>query len=483
MPNPVARPAGAVWNFGRNVVSRPANRYRPASEREVLEILERHREGTIRALGAGHAWSPGIETDDVLVDLGAFDGIHIDREGPDRQPTVRAGAGAPIKKILAHLRRHGLTLPSLGLITEQTIAGATATGTHGSGRHSLSHYVRSLEVACYDDSGTPGIRTLDEGMELEAGRCSLGCVGLVLEVTLETVPLYFIEEQSRWAEDIGTVLSWEADTPLQQFYLIPESWRYLAQRRRVAPGPRRGGALLYRLYWLTLIDVSLHVVLKLFASVLRSPSLIRLLYRRILPALVFPGWPVVDVSDRQLVMEHELFRHLELELFVRRRHVDDAAALVEAVLHTVGDPDREAETGLLAHLSAADLTEQWSALRGSYLHHYPICFRRVQPDDTLISMSSWAGTDREDWYAISLITYQTPRGPFQAVAALLATLMERRFGARIHWGKWFPHTGAQVERLYPALDDFRRVCRRLDPHGVFRNDFVRDRLFGGRGVS
>jgi len=94
-------------------------------------------------------------------------------------------------------------------------------------------------------------------------------------------------------------------------------------------------------------------------------------------------------------------------------------------------------------------------------------------------MSSCAELPREDWYAISLITYQTPRAPFQAVAALLATLTEQRFDARIHWGKWFPHTSEQVEARYPALDDFRTVCRRLDPRGVFRNDFLNDRLFPG----
>ena len=56
----------------------------------------------------------------------------------------RSWGRLPNQAALAELAESKHTLPSLGLIDEQTVAGATATGTHGSGRNSLSHYVQAV---------------------------------------------------------------------------------------------------------------------------------------------------------------------------------------------------------------------------------------------------------------------------------------------------------------------------------------------------
>ena len=82
----------------------------------------------------------------------------------------------------------------------------------------------------------------------------------------------------------------------------------------------------------------------------------------------------------------------------------------------------------------------------------------------------------EDSYAISFITYVEPREDFFALATFLANSMYELFHARIHWGKWFPQTGEQVNQLYPRMDEFHDVCRRFDPNGVFRNKFVAEKL-------
>ena len=119
------------------------------------------------------------------------------------------------------------------------------------------------------------------------------------------------------------------------------------------------------------------------------------------------------------------------------------------------------------------MEEEAKLLRGTYTHHYAICFRRVLPDDTLISMTANAD---EDWYAISFITYCEPRDDFYRTAEFLARSMHRLFGARIHWGKWFPLDRKQVEQQYPQLNRFLEIANRFDPNGVFRNDFVREKL-------
>lgn len=458
-------------NFGRNFKFRPREVFSPRDEHQLIAILDRHQRGTIRVIGSKHAWSPLIQTEDVLIDMQHFDAIEIEDANGDYLVTV--GAGCQIKKLVQVLNEHGLTTPSIGLITEQTVAGAIATGTHGSGKHSLSHYPTSMRIACYFE-GKPQIVTITQGDELRSARCSLGCMGVVVAVTLPCVPQFFVSEQAAKCDAIEQCLSLESSTPLQQFFLIPHAWNYVVQRRTVHPtktGSR--SAWLYRIYWLLCLDVGLHVLIKLFAAWFRSRRLVALLFKRILPACVFPKWKAVDRSDRQLTMRHELFRHLELELFVIRSQVVEAARYLEDVLRLANDAAHELKPEHQQRLQAHGLLASVNRMQGIYCHHYPICFRRILPDDTLISMAS--GGD-EDWFSISLITYTEPRECFYSLVTVLAETMWPLFGARIHWGKWFSLDLATVEAQYPSLPRFREICRKYDPKGVFANEFASVKL-------
>jgi len=477
---------GAISNFGGNISFTPRRSYRPRSEEEVLRLLEEHRGGTVRVLGAGHSWNPGIESSDALVDLRHL--RHVRVHGDGKRVTV--GAGLRIGALLKHLSRRDLTMPSLGLIDRQTIAGAIATGTHGSGRHSMSHYVECMRIACYGRDGEARVRTVDSGSALRAARCSVGTMGVVLEVTLPCVPQYYVRERCVWRRDLDAVLEGEARAPLQQFYLIPHRWTWLVHERSVAQDNRRaGGAALYRVYWLAVIDVLLHLCVKFSASLMRSRRLVHLLYRRLLPAFLFPQWRVTDRSDRQLLMRHDLFRHLEMEAFVPREHLAAAVGLVVEVLRVADGRGTSAEPSCgLSPLAGSQIRSpsvkaELEGMRGSYVHHYPICVRRVLPDDTLISMTSCHGIEEQDWYAISLITLTEPREPFQRVAVFLAEGLSTLFGARLHWGKWLPPGWAGVERGYPGLAEFAATCREFDPRGVFRNRFLRQTMFRRYGPN
>jgi FAD/FMN-containing dehydrogenase len=448
----------AIVNFGGNLRFTPRHFYAPATEAEVLDILNRHAQGKVRVIGALHSWSPAVVCADAIVDLRHFDSVTVERDA-DGNVWATVGGGCRIKHLLRKL--HGLgdvTLPTIGLITEQTIAGAIATATHGSGRHSLSHYMAELRVAAYDPAtGTACIYTWSDGVELLAARCAVGCMGIVLSVRFRCVPRYEVEETMVPCATLDEVLAGETDYPLQQFYLVPHLWTYFVQRRREAVGfqrRRRLSANLYRAWWFVSIDVGLHAVLKLLASVVQSPAAIRFFYRRVLPRLILTNTTVVDHADRMLVMEHELFKHLEIEIFVPAKHLRAATAFVQDVLRAFDGTAPPADPELAPY-------------HGTFTHHYPVTFRRVLPDDALIAMTG--GAD-EPYYAISFITYVEPRDAFYALAGYLARSMVERFQARLHWGKYFPLTDAEAASAYPRLGEFRAICQRVDPNGVFRNE-------------
>lgn len=466
-----------VVNFGRNVRFRPAHYYEPRSEAEVLDILRTHARGAIRAAAALHSWSDLLVSDDATVSLRHFNAIET-RVDADGLTWVTAGAGCRIKDLLAALRPLGLTLPAIGLITEQFVAGAIATGTHGSGNNSLGHHVQQVRLAAYDPhSGEPRVFTIDGGPQLQAARCHLGCLGLILSVTFRARPQYYVGEINARYPAIADVLAKECEHPLQHFFLVPHDWRCLAQHRRIVPPLTRP---LYRIDmwtyfvgWFLTMDVGLHLTFKLLVNLVRSRRLTRRFFRHVVPYLLLEDKIFIGRSDQVLTWEHELFRHMEIELFVPRRHVTAAAEHIRAVL-TVCDGSQELDADSSERLRNAGLLDDLLAIRGAFTHHYPICTRRVFCDDTLLSMSAGDG---EDWYAFSFITLEQPRDGFRKMADYLAHSMHRLFGARPHWGKYFPLTADEVRSLYPRLPDFDAVCRSFDPRGVFQNDFTR-RILG-----
>jgi len=466
-----------VENFGGNISFQPAHHYSPQSEAEVLEILVRHRGQRIKAIGRLHSWSEAARGDEVLLDLRHLNQVQTYQRAEGVWAHV--GAGCQIKKLLVDLEQQaGVTTPSLGLITEQTIAGATATGTHGSGRHSLSHYLSEVRVVLYDPTtGDPVIRTITEGPELRAARCSLGCLGVVLSVGFWCRAPYNVEERIAQYATLNEVLQAESEAPIQQFYLIPWAWNYLAQHRRAVDSPRSSLAWLYRIYCFLAFDIGIHLVVMFLERVLRSRRAIHFFFRRLIHWAIVRGWKVVDKSSEMLIMEHELFRHIEIEVFVKRSVLYQALAFTQELLRHFGGDTEALSESTRQKLSPLGLMESVQAGAGVFTYNYLVCVRKVIADDTLISMAS---SDDEAYYALSFISYARPaeRAGFFQFAQCLTDCMVSLFGGRPHWGKLCPLTAQQATAIYPRLPEFRAVCQTLDPHSVFRNPWINRVLFG-----
>ncbi|MDA1013107.1 MAG: FAD-binding protein [Planctomycetota bacterium] len=471
-----------VTNFGRNLAFTPREIYSPQSEAELLAVLNACRDRRVRAIGRLHSWSAAPVADEMLIDMRQMHNVTVEQRAEGTWVTV--GAGCQIKRLLSELEQgSNVTLPSVGLITEQSVAGAISTGTHGSGKHSLSHYIAEVRIATYDPAtGEAIIRVISEGAELQAARCSLGALGVVVSVGLWARAQYRVEEHFKRYDAIDEVLAAEEDYPLQQFFLIPWSWDYFAQHRREVIADHSRLATLYRWYFFLVFDIAFHLTVRLLSRVLRHRWFVRGFYRWIAPLTVIRGWKVVDTSQKMLVMEHELFRHIEIEVFVQRSRLTESLSFVEQFLkHCDGDASAispATQTAMQAH----GLQDDLDRLCGGYTHRYQICVRKVLPDDTLISMSSGAA---EPSYALSFISYERPtqRQGFQMFAQFLCRSMSVLFDGRPHWGKVCPLTAMDADRLYQELSRFREICRTFDPSGRFRNDWLDDVVFGLGGLS
>lgn len=466
-----------IKNFGENVVFTPKHFYCPESTAELLDILEKHSKSKIRAIGSLHAWSPAAQSGEITVSLEKLNDIKVEYDEQGAIATV--GGGCQVKRLIVELAKLDLAMPALGLISEQTIAGATSTATHGSGRHCLSHYLTAVHIAHYDPlTSAPTISIVRDPELLRAAKCAVGCMGIIVAVELRPRSAFRIEEYLQFYPKLTDVLEKEKDYPLQQFYYLPWLDRYLGQHRRESSRPRSWLAPLYRWYWYLIIDLGLHLVLKAIMQVFKDRRLAKWFFRVLAPFTIIRRWHVVDHSQDMLIMEHELFRHLEIEIFVRRSDLSEALEIARQLVSWAdsGVPFPPQTQWIIDKHELRNNAEKAS---GRYTHHYPICVRRVVPDDLLISMSSGGS---EDYYALSFITYELPteRDGFFRFAELLAMVMFHRFNARCHWGKYTPFHHPQIVANYPQLELFLKRCQQFDPEGRFQNTWIKATLFGER---
>ena len=144
-----------------------------------------------------------MTTDDLLLDPAELDGlVKVDRMSEE----VRVRAGTRIAALGAPLREAGVALHNQGDIDRQAIAGAMATGTHGTGvtLRNLSSAVLGARLVLADGS----VVECDAEAEPElyqVARLSLGAVGVLTELRLSVRDAYKLEEHM-WLEELDAIL-------------------------------------------------------------------------------------------------------------------------------------------------------------------------------------------------------------------------------------------------------------------------------------
>lgn len=473
-----------ITNFGGNVSFEPAHAYEPTTEAEVLDVLDRHAGGTVRVVASGHAWSPATETPDAAVRVDALDDIEVRRE--DGGVVVRAGGGAVLRDIVEVVEsRTDHTLPTMGGVLKQTIAGAISTGTHGSGRPSLSHYMDEVRTAAYDpESGEARVFTHDGGDALRAARCAVGRMGVIVSVTFRCVPKYLVAETVTEVDSVAELLDRDRPDSLEQAILLPHSWRLLVYDRtvvhdtlsmlgRLRAAVRSAASVGY-------VDIGLHLIVITVVFAVRHGlaglGLVSRLFGTVVPRAIRQDVTNTGPSTSILTLKHDLFQHVEMELFIPKRNLAEATEVVTHILSVAaGGTPPDPTDAVLDVLREADMEAALEDARGTYIHHYPLFFRRIPPDDTLVSMASG---DDEPYYSLSFFTYYPPgtRGAFFDLCYVVAKTLADELDVRPHWGKYNPLEYEDLARLYPHLAEFHRQCEAVDPDGTFGNDYTRRTL-------
>ncbi|GIH69386.1 D-arabinono-1,4-lactone oxidase [Sphaerimonospora thailandensis] len=430
----------AFVNWSRNQSATPAEVRTPASAADVAQaVRDAARDGRrVRMVGSGHSFTGVALTDGILLRPAALTGVLDAGDG-----WVKVAAGTPLHVLNDELHRRGLALANMGDITAQTIAGAVQTGTHGTGRRivtGLADQVVGLEMVLADGS----ITTVREGDDGEAGdlfaaaRVGLGALGVITAVTLQVEPAFLLRgrrEPMRFSDVLESLDDLTEQADHLDFYWLPHTDACLVKRNDRSPGPAAPPSAFRR--WLDnefLENTLFGAACALGARLPRAiPGINAVSAKALGPS------ECVDASYKIFATVRRV-RFLEMEYAVPREHL--AQALCEV----------------------RDLVE-----RSGWMIGFPVEVRVAPPSEAWLSTAYGRPTAY-----IACHVYQPTPNPayFEGVEEIMT-----RLRGRPHWGKLHTRDAAYLDTVYPRFGEFVALRDRLDPHGLFANDYL-DRVLG-----
>jgi L-gulono-1,4-lactone dehydrogenase len=334
----------------------------------------------------------------------------------------------------------------MGDIQVQTVAGATQTGTHGTGRNvgGMAAQVAGLELAladgriisCSADSPAGGVSHPD-GSPVDvfgAARVGLGALGIVTAVTFRVVPAFLLEareEPMSWSQVISQLDELTTENEHFEFYWFPHSEGCLTKRNNRTDGPARP---LPR--WRYLLDDEF-LSNSLFGATCQLG--------RAMPGLI----PVVNTAAARAL---------------GGRTYSDAAYRVFTSPRRVRFKEQEYA------IPRATLSDVLGEIRGLFQRRdwrisFPIEVRVTPADDVWLSTAY----GRDSAYVAIHVFHSAPHEQyFTDVEAVMTSV-----GGRPHWGKMHTRDAGYLAGSYPRMSDFVATREALDPDRRFGNDYLR----------
>ncbi|KAJ6647385.1 L-gulonolactone oxidase 5 [Pseudolycoriella hygida] len=194
----------------------------PKSEGDVVKIVrDAIRTGTtVKAFGVRHSQTDIICTEGIPVDNQGLQFFKMNADGV----TATFGAGVNLRACTEFLRKNGRALKTTPAYGNITLGGAIGTGAHGSTiKHHASISEQVVGVRIVDGMGN--LRDITNREDLNALKLHLGLLGIVVKVTLTTVPLYKTRAYNYAVPDDmltnGVGINWAKTTDQIAFYWFP----------------------------------------------------------------------------------------------------------------------------------------------------------------------------------------------------------------------------------------------------------------------
>lgn len=382
----------------------------------------------MRVAGAGHSFTPLISDAGLILDLSRMAGPVLAGAG---EGEVRVRAGARLHEVARALGERGLAFRNLGDINVQSLAGAMATATHGTGAMLPAISAEMTSARVMTAAGEIVDLAADE---IDGARVSLGALGVMLDIGMTAVPAYDLRRRVT-IKPIEVTLAemhdmWAAHRHFE-FFWVPHTGQTMSVRHDISTDPRG------------------KIPRDMENAEVRALKL-----------------------GRSLGRVHPIFRRWILAIIVAIQTDED---FTEESWRVLSKPRNVRFVEMEYHLppeAAADALREIVALteRRHPDVFFPVEVRQSAGDTGWLS--PFQGGNRIS-VAVHHDAGEDPRAYFRDCEAVF-----RAAGGRPHWGKMHGLSRPDIEALYPDLPRFDALRARLDPEGRFLSPAVRKLLVG-----
>jgi xylitol oxidase len=421
--------AGQRTNWAGNYTFHTENLLQPKTVEEVQKTVASCSK--LKALGSRHSFNGIADSTQNQISLKQLDTMKVDKDAH----TVTVGAGVTYGKLCPWLDAQGYALQNLASLPHISVAGACATGTHGSGPRNgnLSTAVAGFELVTADGKIVTLSRKKD-GDRFLGSVVHLGGLGIVTSVTLNIEPTFQMKQivyenlsMDQLEHNMDAIFASGYSTSLftdWQKHRITQVWI----KSRVQPGD--SSTLAPEFYGATAQTRKLHPVAGHSAESCTDQMGIAGPWYERMPHFKMNFTP----SSGQ---------EIQSEYFVPR------------------------ERGYQAMLAVEQLRDQITP------HLYITELRTIAADYLWMS---------EAYERDSMTIHFTWKPEADAVNRVLPLIEAKLapFDARPHWAKVFTLAPSHLESLYTRLPAFRRLLQQHDPNGKFRNEYLDRNIFAAR---
>ena len=406
--------------------SYPQSRWAPQSIDELTTKIS-SQVGPLRAVGAGHSFTPLVPTDGTLISLDAITGmISHDTE----RLTAIVNAGTRLGDLGPALASIGQAMPNLPDINKQSLAGALGTATHGTGRafKAIHGDVKSFQLVTAQGTFLDCSRTKNSEI-FHAARVNLGAFGIVTQVELQNQALKRVHKKTWVAKIEDAISQWPTlikEHRNVEFYAVPFTGlaSIIAINETDFPVKPRGP------------DHDTEGLMELkrlrdlfgYSSTLRRKIAFAAMSELPPEESIDEGWKLL--SNERPVRFNEMEFHFPIE--------NQMAALQEAL---------------------AAIEEHRPDV------FFPIEVRVIDQDDAWLSPFNRGVTG-------SVAVHAYYQDDYQFFFELIEPIF-RKHGGRPHWGKLNSLVASDFAALYPRWRDAMQVREQLDPQGRFLNDYLK----------
>ncbi len=423
------KPGPNEWiNWACNQTAIPKGIATPDTIEELRELVLRSRTG-VRVVGAGHSFTGLVCTTETIISLD-----NISRDKPVisvdyTNKTAWVKAGARLKDLSPALAEYNLAFKNLGDINVQSLAGATATATHGTGETFPCLSAEIIGIKLLNAEGEIITATINDNPDLvKAAQVSIGALGIILEVEINLTDKYYLHRQA-WIEPLNNVLEFAEDKWKQhrnfEFFYLPFSSHCACITHDETTETKT--------ITVDNQDTEVLMSLKQLRDFLSWAPNIR---RKLLQFAMNAVEPEEEMGESWTLLSNvREVRFTEMEYHIPEEH---GLKALQEVIETI------------------------ESLRPDAF--FPIEVRKTAGDQTWLS--PFQGEARIS-IAVHAFYKEDNSYFFKHIEPIFL-----KYKGRPHWGKLHSQTAQELQQMYPDMTKFCEMQKKMDPDGKFTTPYL-----------